>query len=673
MAINLADLASQYVSKSDIQEGIADIITFCEADWGLKLNGSSPTSPRLHPIQKLILKCFYNIPLDKKNKTIKIPDMFIERVLYEFTEVEALKYFYDNKMCNVSSIHSYDDRSELVLVIGRRGSKTTMSSIISAYEAYRLDKLGCPQAYYKHPENETIYICNIATSADRASELFRNITGFIERSDFFVPFKNKPTSTSMRIRTPHDLEIYGKKGKSSIQINALPCTSNSGRGDSNIMVILDELAYYFEADTSAKRSDEAIYEAITPSIASFRGPTGRQEGKIIAISSPAGRSGKLYELYNQSFGEAKDSMLMFNLPTWICNPANIGGKYFKAKYRRNKNAFLSEFGAQFSDRVNTWIDEPRFLYNCVDSNLTKKFYIMDKVPHYMAIDFGLKGDGTAVAIGHIEKNVSNDWWKSNAEFFNVGEAKPSEEDDILDEATKALLEEDEQNELKIELKGHNQIPDSEKISSFFKSTRSNSLDLICIDYCDWIKAGEGDFENKDALDLEEVIDWIQELSKRFAIQKGIFDQWSGIILAQALAKRNLKQFQQINFSKQLNSEVYKHFYDVMMDKKIRLFYDKEIIDEILMLKCTQSTKNIITVSAPTTRSAHDDRFDAIARLAWFANKEYSNDFQKNKSGSGSKLIFSSNRSTPSLLSRIEKRKLAVELKRGVPKGKKKFI
>lgn len=76
----------------------------------------------LYPVQKFILKVYYNIPLDDKEKTIKITDRFGREVKHEFTEKEYLRFLYDQGRCNIKE-QDGKSRNELILVCGRRSGK----------------------------------------------------------------------------------------------------------------------------------------------------------------------------------------------------------------------------------------------------------------------------------------------------------------------------------------------------------------------------------------------------------------------------------------------------------------------------------------------------------------------------------------------------------------------
>ena len=128
---SLSRMAGGFAKEVGDETDIKDIITFLESPWGMNLNDT--TQPLL-PAQKFILKLYYKIPLETVKKTLIIRDKFNERELYHFTEQEYLEYLYDNGRCNIKYI---DDkpRNELVLIIGRRGSKCgEISSLITTSE-----------------------------------------------------------------------------------------------------------------------------------------------------------------------------------------------------------------------------------------------------------------------------------------------------------------------------------------------------------------------------------------------------------------------------------------------------------------------------------------------------------------------------------------------------------
>jgi hypothetical protein len=259
-------------------------------------------------------------------------------------------------------------------------------------------------------------------------------------------------------------------------------------------------------------------------------------------------------------GAAAENMLCIQAPTWEVNPT-VPASEFEKHYMKDPAVFFTEYGGEFTDRTRGWIEKEEDLINCIDPTLRPKTSGASRVAHFLGLDLGLVGDGTAIAIGHLDTSGK-----------------------------------------------------------------------IILDLVDQIKAGEGRYRDMERLDFDAVADWILELSKRFYITEGIFDQWAGIPLEQALAKRGLKQFKATQMTKIVNSEIYNNFKNMMWDNRLVLYdFPKEnndshcsYIQELLELQAEQHTKYIISVEAPKVEGKHDDRSDALARMIWIASQKISN-------------------------------------------------
>ena len=120
---------SSKVSKDGDSRAL-NIIEFAESRAGL--------AQKLYPGQKFIFKLFYGIPLSDnvEDNEIIIRDKFNEEVLHIFSEVQFLDFLYQEKRINISP-EDYEkgnlEFEEISFVIGRRGSKSTMTAIIACY------------------------------------------------------------------------------------------------------------------------------------------------------------------------------------------------------------------------------------------------------------------------------------------------------------------------------------------------------------------------------------------------------------------------------------------------------------------------------------------------------------------------------------------------------------
>jgi len=72
-----------------------NIIEFVESPYGL----NSTNEIKLFPVQKFILKVLYNIELDTKTKSIRIPKSWqfadLPEHYHNFTEAEYMQYLYN--------------------------------------------------------------------------------------------------------------------------------------------------------------------------------------------------------------------------------------------------------------------------------------------------------------------------------------------------------------------------------------------------------------------------------------------------------------------------------------------------------------------------------------------------------------------------------------------------
>lgn len=449
---------------------------------------------------------------------------------------------------------------------GFTNHNTTISACIAAYETYKLIKKENPQKFYGLPASNNIQIISVATDKDQAGLLYQEVSGHYRSCAFFGPYTANNTLSYARFQTPADVEKYGRyiedpSAKATLKVTFRSCVAKGLRGAGNICVILDEVAHFTETGQSGA---EEVYNAVVPSTSAYSAkdpenptiPIGEVEGRVILISSPLGKQGLFYNLFmiGMGGGAAADNILAVQAPTWEVNPT-VPAQEFEKHYLKNAAVFFTEYGGEFTDRTRGWITDEQDLLACVDPDLRVKRSAPARKPHFMGIDLGLVGDGTAVAIGHIEEEG------------------------------------------------------------------------IVVDLVAQIKAGEGVYQDKERLEFDDVADWVLDFTKKFYITEGMFDQWAGIPFQQALEKRGLKNLSSHNMTKQLTSQMYQNFKDMMWDQKIKLYNRPDwesnghepYIQELLELQQTVHSKNLITVEAPQTKGKHDDMSDALVRMTWLAS------------------------------------------------------
>jgi len=406
----MEDLANSFISGNN--GDAVDIITFVQAPWGLNFV--------LRPVQIFILKALYGLKLNDTDRTIEVPDVTNDKVLYTLSETEFHRWLLDEKRCNTAEIGEGKSFRELVLVIGRRGGKSTIASIISAYEMYRLIKLGDPAKYYGQLPDTVISICNVAPTDDQADIVFTSILNMASKSLCMRDRVLNQTQTYFNLMTDKDVASFGKKN-ASIVVVAGGCSSGALRGRSNIGVIMDEMAFFL--DNGGRFAGDAVYKALTPSVGTFG-----KDGKIICISSPYAKYGAFYNRYVQSF-EEQETTLMLKMYTSLANPS-IDPVILKTERRRDKINFLCEFGGEFSDSVVAWIDDETTFKKCVVQRPAPTKGVTNE-QYFMGVDLSAKNDGTAVAIVHRDTKTKkiildyadvwfpgeSDVWESNDSIY----------------------------------------------------------------------------------------------------------------------------------------------------------------------------------------------------------------------------------------------------------------
>jgi hypothetical protein len=109
----------------------------------------------------------------------------------------------------------------------------------------------------------------------------------------------------------------------------------------------------------------------------------------------------------------------------------------------------------------------------------------------------------------------------------------------------------------------------------------------------------------------------------------MFDQWSGIPMEQALQKRGLSQLKSIHHTKQLTSQMWQNFKNMMIDRKLALYDNRngeraDYLQEILELQAEYESKYVVKVEAPNIDGKHDDYSDALCRMIWIASQNAAN-------------------------------------------------
>ena len=387
------ELIQHHITDSS---NLLDALEFVESPQGLDI--------KLYPVQRVLLKLIFGIPMDKDEREVPVYDVFCEKLLYTFKETEYIRYAHEKGRLNISDWREArpDGYNEIVAIVGRRGGKSQLVSAIATYKLYRLLNIRSPQDYYGLVQGSPIDFTFMAQDSEGSSRLFDKMKEDVNRAPFFSPFIKSMNTEEMLFVSEADR--HKRELTPSIKVASFPCTTNAVRGPSSLLLALDEFAFY---RTQIGSNSDEIYKAAAPATMQFKaGGTreGKRESMIIIITSPNGKIGKYYELFQSGMkmGDASD-ILAFRCSTAEMNPRS-DVDFLKKEHRENPDVFMSEYGGEFLEAAQSYVRLP-VIEECIDTGRknTEKFeerLIGQKF--FWGLDLGMQHDGTGLAISHWE-------------------------------------------------------------------------------------------------------------------------------------------------------------------------------------------------------------------------------------------------------------------------------
>lgn len=382
--------------QSHEEDGIVDILTFCNSPRYLNL---PEEGFHLYRGQAAILKIYYFGSLGNENVILTDDDWAWLNEKGQDNVIQRLRAKTDG--VNPGEAHNFIFK-ELHLAFGRRASKTILTSIIVAYEAYKLIKLGDPYAYYSIPRGEEIAIINVANSQNQANRLFAQIKERIRQAPFFRGRIDGEATASM-VRLYTDVDIQRKNDpNTNIAVDGsivLVCGHSNPdtlRGYSAAAIMFDEFAFY---DENPKISGKAFYNALKPSIAKF---DKKGDGRLVEISSVNGMSGIFYDIWRdgQSEDPAFRDILSFRLATWDINDdLKYDGDFLTKARVQDPDAFNVEFGSMWSTSgVNKKYFSRDLIENCVKTHMFMQSKADPRYKYYAHIDPASSKDAYTLVI-----------------------------------------------------------------------------------------------------------------------------------------------------------------------------------------------------------------------------------------------------------------------------------
>jgi hypothetical protein len=274
------------------------------------------------------------------------------------------------------TVHFDGPITTVLMVAGRRSGKTTVASILLAWLARRMVFDRKYVSSFHLLPNSRISVLNVACDEQQAKILFGMLVENLRRLGL-GPQGMAPTQRMN----------LGANGR--VQVESLCSSSRTVRGRTAIGVCIDEFAHFQR--TFGPLSDRAMWGAIVPSVATF----GR-EGLVIIGTSPAGRSGVVWDLFQER--GTRPGLLTLQVPTWVMNPM-VPRDLIDCEYSRDENLARQEYGAEFLAPRGRYLSREDILA-CVRPADPMDMNLMAR--RHIHVDLGLVHDSTAIALCRIE-------------------------------------------------------------------------------------------------------------------------------------------------------------------------------------------------------------------------------------------------------------------------------
>jgi hypothetical protein len=262
---------------------------------------------------------------------------------------------------------------ELVCVIGRRGGKSRAISVLATYVA----------GLCTHPSlvpGETGVVLIISADKRQASVCLDYIHS---------NFTESPLLSQLVVnRTQTDLNLSNK-----VSIRVRSSDFRRLRGPTYLAVIGDEAAFW-RSDDGSSNPDVEILNSVRPGLSTTNGP-------LMLISSPYGRRGELYRLYQQNYRPDGDPAILVAKGTSRDLNPNLSQAIVDRALERDPASARAEYLAEFRTDIESFISR-----EAVDQAIRPGRLELPSLldVHYTAFvdPSGGSGDSFTLAICHVE-------------------------------------------------------------------------------------------------------------------------------------------------------------------------------------------------------------------------------------------------------------------------------
>lgn len=329
--------------------------------------------------------------------------------------------------------------TELVNVLGQRSGKSSSAATLASYHLHRFLKFpklaDMTKAMQKSTELTATFVSLTFTKAEAL--LWTPFKNIINESSWFQSYHSLLDHYGNKYGTElyRDKDLFLKYFHKSLKLYPTPPKSQTLRGDTRFLAVIDELGLFplpKGSDDEDEQSDRAnadeAHKSLTNSLVTVQAiqadllaqDLNCPPALMIGVSSPISiRDKVMRRLVDSKTPEGKRFILGVNLPTWKVNPTiNRNTPIIALAYASNAEKAERDFGANPPRVHQTFIkpnqvphslfvrknshvlayqyDQPGFLYAKVEMHVATKF------PSIVCIDAGSVNNSFCLVGAHFD-------------------------------------------------------------------------------------------------------------------------------------------------------------------------------------------------------------------------------------------------------------------------------
>lgn len=268
--------------------------------------------------------------------------------------------------------------SEAWLIIGRRGGKSFVSSLVAVYLACFFDY----EQYLAPGERGTVMI--VAADKKQARVILRYIGAMLTKIPMLRAMMLKPEVTANGI----DLN-------NSVSIEVGTASFRSTRGYTYVALLADEIAFWRTDD--AAEPDFEVLDAIRPGMATI------PNAMMLCMSSPYAKRGALFDAFRRFWGKDGEP-LVWKAATREMNPT-VAQQVVDRAIARDAAKASAEYGADFRNDIEGFVAREA-VEACVSTGIRERAPVSGQRYFAFVDPSGGSVDSMTMAIAHVENNVA---------------------------------------------------------------------------------------------------------------------------------------------------------------------------------------------------------------------------------------------------------------------------